>query len=214
MGENFIYSEEQMDFIIEMFNIGSGNAATAFSQLIQKNVDVKTPAVHFLPDIEKMPQEITAMSQRATGAIMKLVGDIMGNLLFIVTDEHRPVLVQMAEEAMYGQAGAVIAISRDREFGLSVISETANILAGAYLNAIFDFCGLRIYHTVPIIEQDTMNSLIGSLLVSSGKDARMIVLVETEFIIKARQIKVYLMFSTSEKYIGIFMDSISSAMKQ
>ncbi len=48
MAVNPLYSEFQMSAIQEVANIGTGNAATALSQLIGSGVDIDVPNAEFV----------------------------------------------------------------------------------------------------------------------------------------------------------------------
>ena len=39
------FTDEQLDFINEMMNIGAGNAATALQQMLQRRVDLAIPNI-------------------------------------------------------------------------------------------------------------------------------------------------------------------------
>ena len=43
-----LLTDKEMDFLREMLNIGAGNAAGAFAQMLNCPVDVKIPEIYFL----------------------------------------------------------------------------------------------------------------------------------------------------------------------
>ena len=47
-----LFTEEQLDFIREMMNIGAGNAVTALQQMRHCPVDLIIPTVHVLPVVQ------------------------------------------------------------------------------------------------------------------------------------------------------------------
>ena len=98
-------TEEQIDFIREMMNIGAGNAATALQQLLQCPVDLVIPRVHVLPAAQASsilgnPASLVACVR------MGMVGDIGGAIFFIVPEKSREYLVSMAEKTqLFGPIG-------------------------------------------------------------------------------------------------------------
>ena len=63
----------QLDFLKELSNIGGGNAATSFSQLVQRPIRMEVPVVQILPydriymDIMEEEEQVHAVSIRALG---------------------------------------------------------------------------------------------------------------------------------------------------
>lgn len=210
MEEINIYTEEQMDFITEMMSIGAGNAAAALSQLLQADVNLQTPRVYIVSDRAGVADILPGLSAGITGVNMKLVGDIQGDAYFFVTDELRLSLVLMAEKAMMGR-NALREAAEINEFNLSVLSEIGNILAGVYLNAVYAFCRLRIYHSVPALIMDTVRSLLDRLFALKGHDASAIIFVKNEFVISERNITTWFMLEIFDEHIEKLMNSIEKA---
>lgn len=210
MEEQNIYTAKQMDYITEMMNIGSGNAATALSQMLQLDVKVQTPRVHIVSDRAGIPDVFSDLSAGLTGVNMKLVGDIQGETYFFITDEMRMSLVLLAEKAMMG-SNALRKAAEITEFNLSLLSEIGNILTGVYMNAIYGFCGLGIYHSVPVLIMDTARSLFDRLFSSKGHDTSALIFVKNEFIICEKNISTWLMLITHDENITALMNSIEKA---
>lgn len=210
MEEKDIYTAEQMDFITEMMNIGAGNTATALSQLLQADVKLQTPCVHIVSARAGVPDIFPDLSAGVTGVNMKLVGDIQGDAYFFVTDEMRLSLVLLAEKAMMGR-NVLREAAEINEFNLSVLSEIGNILAGVYMNAVYEFCRLRIYHSVPVLIMDTVRSLLDRLFASKGHDASAVIFVKNEFVISEKSITTWFMFATFDEHIEKLMNSIEKA---
>lgn len=211
MEEKNIYTAEQMDFITEMMNIGAGNAAAALSQILQADVRLQTPRVHIVSDLAGVPDIFPALSAGVTGVNMKLVGDIQGDAYFFVTDELRLSLVLMAERAMMGR-NALREAAEINEFNLSVLSEIGNILAGVYLNAVYEFCRLGIYHSVPVLIMDTVRSLFDRLFALKGHETSAVVFVKNEFVISERNIPTWFMLAFCDENINRLMKSIENAL--
>lgn len=210
MEEKNIYTAEQMDYITEMMSIGAGNAATALSQLLQSNVKLQTPRVHIVSARASVPDIFPDLSAGVTGVKMKLVGDIQGDAYFFVTDELRLSLVLMAERAMMGR-NVLREADEINEFNLSVLSEIGNILAGVYLNAVYEFCKLRIYHSVPVLIMDTARSLLDRFFISKGHDMSALIFVKNEFVISERNITTWFMLAVCDENISRLMKSIEKA---
>ncbi len=74
-------SAMQIDTLREVGNIGTGNAATALSQLLNKKVDMTVPSINILP-FNKVFESV-GEDQIVVGVILRILGDIPGNILFV-----------------------------------------------------------------------------------------------------------------------------------
>lgn len=212
MSDKIALSKDEVDFLKEMVNIGVGNAVTALSQLLRCSVDVKVPAVYSLT----LTTVSTILDDPALPVVcikMDMVGNVRGEVFFIVSEKDKNALVRAAEKAMFGAAKA-------GALDLSVLEEIGNILAGVYLTAIHDFCKLNIYHTVPSLRTDMLQSLLDELLVNMGRQAESFIVVESEFTIAieseifahGERIRTFLLMIPSVESVKALVDSIKGAM--
>ena len=199
-----LFSEEQLDFLTEMMNIGAGNAATALSQMLPSEVNVKIPAVHVIP-ITQAPSVLGEPSLPVTCVRMGMVGDVGGTLFFIVAEEHKVKLTRLIQWATPGPK------NKGTDMDLSVLTEVGNIIAGVYLTAVHDFCRLNVYHTVPALAIDMLQSLLDEALVRLSRQVQAAIMIENEFIVEEERIKTFLVVIPSMESIKILVDSIEEA---
>jgi len=204
-----LFTEEQLDFIREMMNIGAGNAATALQQLLQCPVDLIIPQVHVLPaaqvaSILDNPASLVACVR------MGMVGDIDGAMFFIVPEESKGKLLSIAEKA---QPGLSKLAGQKPEDETSAVVETGNILGGVYLTAIHDFCGLNIYHTVPVLAIDMIQPLLDEALIKTSLQIQTTILIENEFVIEEHHIRTLLLIIPSSESVKPMIDALGQAKK-
>ena len=88
MGEITVESMSQnyLDVLKELGNIGAGNATTALATMLQTKVDMSVPQVRLL----KFP-EVGAIlggeEQIVAGVYLAISGDITGSIMFLVKEE-------------------------------------------------------------------------------------------------------------------------------
>lgn len=223
--KEMVLTEEQLDFLTEMMNIGAGNAATALSQILRCEANVKIPVVHALsaPNVHSV---LGDPSLPVACVKMGMVGDIEGDLLFIVPDEHKRNLIHLARRGAglgndeCGLPNELNAepkkrqssiVNRQSAADLSVLTEIGNILAGVYFTAIHEFCKLHAYHTVPTIGIDMIQSLLDEFLASLSRDTQEIILIENEFIVEEKHIRTLLLMIPSMESLNTLVDSIEQA---
>lgn len=212
MSDKIALSKDEVDFLKEMVNIGVGNAVTALSQLLHCPIDVKVPAVYSLTLIT-VSEILEDPALPVVCVKMGMVGHVRGEIFFIVSEKDKDALVRAAEKAMFGAA-------KKGALDLSVLEEIGNIMAGVYLTAIHDFCKLNIYHTVPSLKTDMLQSLLDELLVNMGRQAESFIVVESEFTIaiesqiavQGESIRTFLLMIPSVESVKTLVDSVKGAM--
>ena len=169
-------SEDDLQFLAEVMNIGAGNAAAAFSEILQSKVDIRIPEIYVIPFARPLSILGNSASQ-VLCAKMRMLGDMMGDLMFVVPEDAKVALTRSVEEAAPGSE------IDGHDIDVSVLSEVGNILAGVYLTAIRDFCGLKMYHTVPVLVSEEPQLLLDESSVTHGSLHESMLVVENEFVI-------------------------------
>jgi chemotaxis protein CheC len=208
MNNDVILSEEQLDFLAEMMNIGAGNAAGALSQMLPCKVDLEIPKVHILP-VAKAPSVLDDPSTNVACVKMRMVGDISGNMFFIVPSEKMKRFMNLIASAVPGGTEG----DKESQSDPSIIMEIGNILAGVYLTSINEFCKLKIYHSAPKMAIDMIQALMDETIVGMSRQLKTIILIENEFIIEEERIKTFLFMIPAADSVQTLVESIEQAIK-
>jgi chemotaxis protein CheC len=128
-------TELQLDALREVGNIGAGNAATALSQMIQRRIDMTVPEVDILR-LEDMVSKIGTEEDMVIAVVLRIFGDIPGNVIFLLTMDSAYRLLEML-------MGKEVSGEFD-EYQISALQEIGNILTGAYINSIVRLTGMVI----------------------------------------------------------------------
>ena len=64
MSARELFSEEQLDYLEELLNIGAGNATTALNHLLRSEVNMKLPRMEVLPAGRRRSRRFVGMSSR------------------------------------------------------------------------------------------------------------------------------------------------------
>ncbi len=203
-------NEEEIEFLRELTNVGSGNAATALEQLLGTAIDLEMPEVKIITP-SQLSALIGSMSMPVMGVKISIVGDIKGNMFFIVPDEDKSYLKALAEIARPGGDR----IKSDPDY--SAIEEISNIVAGVFLYSIHDFCGLNAYHKVPDSRTDMLISLLDESIASKTKGNSEFIKVENIFQIDGktkRKITISMIMILSIDTFDVFIRSIKTAREK
>lgn len=166
-----ILNSMQLDALREVGNIGVGNSATALSQLLNRKIDMTVPAVNLIPFDDVFAA--IGGEDEVIGVIVRVLGDIPGNILFIF---EREVALNLIE--------VLIGIKEDAfsEMGNSVLCEIGNIISSSYMNAIAKFTNLVITASVPAVTYDMLGAILSTTFIEAGQYDEMVLDIETNFL--------------------------------
>lgn len=212
MDKDAILTEEQLDFLKEMFSIGAGNAATAFSQLLECKVEIEMPkmTVQTIRGIWDSDYYDTIYTF-CTMTKMAIAGDIIGDLFFIMKDEFVPGIVEVMLNAGPKIAKPEAGMETADELQESMILEFGNIFAGTYLGAISRFCKMNIIHTLPILEKEKLFTFLERFIVSNCSIEDLLVMIEIKFIAGGAPFEGLLLIVLSKETIGYFVKALGDA---
>jgi chemotaxis protein CheC len=149
------YTEVQLDALRELSNIASGTAATALSQMLGREVDLKVPHVLSLPFAEAV-EACGAPDQPVAGVVIPVVGDLGAMVLLLIPSEHAKTMCTM------------LGVDAGSEFGESALREIGNILGCCYLGALAEMTGLVLEPEPPHLVTDMLGAIVSSLLAQSA----------------------------------------------
>ena len=118
-----------IDVLREIGNIGTGNATTAISNMLNLKMDMSVPKVELMP-VEKLGGAIGSEDEVVVGIMLGVEADIDGSMMFIMDEKsaHRMVNLLMMRDRD--------SMDPFTEMDLSALMEIGNIIAGSYLSAI------------------------------------------------------------------------------
>jgi chemotaxis protein CheC len=190
--------EFELDVLREVGNIGSGNAATALSRLLDKQVDMAVPRVSLMP-FERIADIVGGPEQIVFAVYLRVEGEAPGNLFFIVEEDSAKALLRrfLAIEAQQPDGYT--------EMELSALCEIGNILAGSYLSSLADFTRMSLAPTVPAIALDMAGAILSYGLVQYGEMGDSALLIETTFLEGGEALKGrFFLIPDPESFVKIF----------
>lgn len=169
----------QMDFLRELENIGAGNAATALANMLDRQIGLNVPNACFC-DFSKMHEVLGGAEQLVTGSLVEMCGDLRGAILFVQTlNDSR----KLSKALLYTMG---VEESDEPEFPSemqrSALMEIANILCGAYVNAIASLTDLYINCSVPGFAIDMAGAMMNLPAAMYGTFGDTVLLLETVFV--------------------------------
>ncbi len=172
-----MFDEMDLDILREIGNIGSGNAATALSEMVGETVDIGVPNCKLIPYGE-MADVLSGSENVIMGVLVQLEGDLEG---FIMMAQNLPDAQKMLKILMQMDVN----VSEDDIEGslkeLEPVIEIVNIVAGSYLSAISSMTGLTIYPDIPRMTIDMAMAIMNVPALVYGEVGDSVLMLETSF---------------------------------
>ena len=178
----------EIDTLREIGSIGTGNAATALSQMLGKEVRITMPEVRIMGYNEAIewiggPEAVTA------GVLVKMSGDVGGIMLSVQKLE----LVNFILETMLGQGIG----SYEELAGLeqSALIEIGNIMISAFVTALSGLAGININLTVPAFAVDMQGAMLAVPMAEYGGMSDYLMTIGGNFVCNGQEIPSHLLLS-------------------
>jgi chemotaxis protein CheC len=160
-------TEVQLDALRELANIASGTAASALSQMLGRDVDLKVPRALALPLADAVdacgdPEDVVA------GVSIPIEGGLPGQVLLLIPSELTERLCTL------------LGVDADSEVGDSALREIGNILGTSYLNGLASMTGLELMPCPPVLQVDMLAAIVSSLLAASTGGSDLALVLESE----------------------------------
>lgn len=188
----------ELDTLTEIGSIGSGNAATALSELIGKEVRIQQPEVRIMEYNEAIdwiggPEEVTA------GVLVRLSGQINGIMLSV----QKLDFVNLVLESMTG-------CGVEDYFGLhemesSALIEVGNIMISTFINAICGLAGIHVELTVPAFTVDMQGAIMAVPMAEYGGQTNHIMTIGGEFICNDKVVPCRLLLSPDIRSLNFLL---------
>ena len=188
----------ELDTLKEVGSIGTGNAATALSELIGREVRIQSPEVRIMGYNEAIewiggPEEITA------GVLMRLGGEINGIMLSVQQMDF----VNLVLESMLGHG--VNDYMELHEMECSALIEVGNIMISTFINALSSLAGISINLTVPAFAVDMQGAIMAVPMAEFGGQSDYIMTIGGNFVCENKQVPCRLLLSPDVRSLNFLL---------
>ena len=167
-------TQNYMDVLKEIGNIGAGNAMTALSQMLQCKVDMQVPQVRLL-EFHEVGSLMGGEEQLMVGVYLAVEGDITGSIMFLVRTDSAKHLVNKLMMGMASEGDEL------NEMEISAMKEISSIITGAYLNSLSMLTNLKIYPSPPALALDMAGAILSVPAIEFGAIGDKILLIQSQF---------------------------------
>lgn len=155
-------NEIQLDVLKEIGNIGSGNASTALSAMIGKEIQIKMPSVKILGFQEAIDNNGNAEDLIAA-ILIRLKNDIQGMILLLIEKDFADMILN----TFFGKTD--VNLLQLDEGDISALSEIGNIMGSSYMSAIATLASLDIGVDAPSFTVDMLGAVMSVPVIEFGE---------------------------------------------
>lgn len=194
-------SSLELDALKEIGSIGTGNAATALSSMIGKQVRIEVPEVRIMGYNEAIewiggPEEITA------GVLVKISGQISGIMLSVQQlDFVNLVLGSMLDKCVEDYGGL-------HEMECSALIEVGNIMISTFINALSGLAGINIELTVPAFTVDMQGAIMAVPMAEYGGQSDYIMTIGGDFVCEGKKTPCRLLLSPEIRSLNYLLGKL------
>ena len=188
----------QLDTLREIGSIGTGNAATALSGMLQREVRITLPEVRIMDYNEAIewiggPEEITA------GVLVKMSDQLNGIMLSCQQLEF----VNLVLESMLGRG--VDDYLGLREMECSALIEVGNIMISTFINALSGLANIRVALTVPAFTVDMQGAILAVPMAEYGGQSDYIMTIGGNFVCDGKEVPCRLLLSPDIRSLNFLL---------
>ncbi|MDD5746308.1 MAG: chemotaxis protein CheC [Candidatus Omnitrophica bacterium] len=192
-------TDVQLDALREMGNIGSGNSATALSQLIAETIDISVPSVRVVP-LESVAEVLGGAEKLMYVVYLDVSRSIHGTMLTIFSAATAEFLVR--------KLLALEKVDMQSEIAQSALKEVGSILCGSYLSALSQVVNMNSVASVPALAFDMLGALLDFILVEIGQVADEVFLIDVELYVSKTRLECSQLFLPKPETLDAVLASL------
>ncbi len=168
---------DHIDALQELGNIGSGHAANALADLLNRRIDMSLPRFQKLSTSEISTVKWKDKKPESTFAvvILEIKGELNLNTLIVFDEDTLNALIRIIRDLDEDVDMANLS-SLDR----SIISEVGNILSLHFVTSINTFLGVKSMPSTPILVIEKSETILTSLATHYSEDFTDLLLIDCD----------------------------------
>ena len=191
----------ELDTIREIGSIGTGNAATALSSMLESAVRISVPEVRIMGYNEAIdwiggPEVITA------GVLVQLSGEINGIMLSVQQMDF----VNLVLERMVGRR--VAGYEELTELDRSALVEVGNIMISTFINALSGLADITTRLTVPAFAVDMQGAILTVPMAEFGGQSDYIMTIGADFLCDGQKVPCRLLLSPDIRSLNFLLKKL------
>lgn len=166
--------DEKRDALKELGNIGTGNAITSLSQMIEQPLDMEIPKVCILP-FQKVPDMLGGAETIQVGILLEVSQDLCGTFMFLLNEDFTKTILEKLVDVQVEDVCELDELSK------SAISEIGNIMCCSYINALSFLLNVDIHISLPSVCCDMAGAILSVPMIKFAHLGDELLFIENRF---------------------------------
>ncbi len=191
-------TELQLDALRELGGIGSGHAATALSQLVNRPIRLEVPRIEVLK-LSEVPRAFGGPEALVGAVYARMLGDISGGILFMA---RRDAVLALVDLMRGHEVGRTKSMGHEEE---ALLKHVSTILVAAYLAAVARMADLDALPSGPVLAFDMAGALLEAVVLEVGVEAAEAMLLWTSFVDEDKCVEAGLFFVPNPDSLAVIL---------
>ena len=174
-------SSLEIDVLREIGSIGTGNAATALSQMMNKKIGMTMPEVQILGFNEAIAK-FGGPEMIVSGVLVTTSGELNGITLYL---QQLDFINAMLEEVLVEK---IESFEQLGELEVSALVEIGNIMISSYISAISKLTGIHVKLSVPAMSVNMLGGIMSVPMVELGHQTDKIMTISGKFLVDDKEV--------------------------
>ena len=194
----------ELDTLREIGSIGTGNAATALGQLLNREVRITLPEVRIMGYNEAIdwiggPEAVTA------GVLVGMGGQMSGVMLSVQELEFINLVLGAMLDVQISDYGEL------EEMHQSALIEVGNILISTFINALSGLSGVAVNLTVPGFAVDMQGAILAVPMAMYGGTSDYLMTIGGNFVCDSKHVPCHLLLSPDVRSLNFLLAKLGVA---
>ena len=195
-------NDVQRDAVTEIINIAIGQAASALSQLVEDEVRLSVPLVHFLtPDQAGVRLDEETGGGESVAVRQTFQGRFNGDILLIFPERRSLHLVRQ-------MLGDDLPVDQLTELEQEALMEVGNIILNACLGSLANQLGMGVESSLPCYIRGRGRHILDNGDHRRHNDSEMVMFLHVDFSVKTKDVHGYLAFVMDITSAHHFVDAV------
>lgn len=195
----------QLDALKEIGNIGSGNAASALAQFLNRKIDITVPNASMVK-FGEISEIVGGPQAEIVGVFLRILGEISGRFLLVIPSD---ISLKLLNHFMPGSQ--TTNPTNMTEIEKSCMCEVGNILVGAFLNALSVLTQTTMLNSLPSMCCDMAGALIDSIVAGMASVSDDVLMIETSFIEESEDLRINIFLLLEPQSLHLLLQKIGVA---
>ncbi len=177
-------SELQHDALVEIFNIGVGQAARAMSEIVSEEVTMSVPSIRFLNRVDAAEMLGNNDTQRVCGVSQHYEGAFTTDAILMFPEDKSLDIVRL-------MVGESVPFTELTDMEQEAMSEIGNIILNSCVGTLANIFEQELRGSLPVYHLGSSEDILSA---SGGLADTVVLMLHIDFILETHQIHGYVAF--------------------